>query len=71
MNGQHCGGFGLGLLVGAMIGGAIALLYAPRTGKETRAFIAEKVAVAKQAVGDTVTGVRQAVGEKVSGKECS
>lgn len=34
--------FGVGLLVGAAVGAAIAILYAPRSGKETRAAIKEK-----------------------------
>jgi gas vesicle protein len=71
MNGQHCAGFGLGLLVGAMIGGAIALLYAPRTGKDTRAMIAGKISNVAQSVGETVGTVRHAVGEKIAGEECS
>jgi hypothetical protein len=33
MNRYHACGFGAGLLAGAVIGGAIAFLYAPKTGK--------------------------------------
>ena len=29
-------GFGIGLLAGVLIGGIVASLYAPRSGKETR-----------------------------------
>ncbi|MCL1891156.1 MAG: YtxH domain-containing protein [Coriobacteriia bacterium] len=37
-------GFGLGsLIVGGAIGAALALLYAPRRGDETRAIVADKV----------------------------
>jgi len=37
-------GFGIGAFVaGGIIGAAIALLYAPRTGEETRAIVADKV----------------------------
>ena len=35
-------GFGFGLLAGAVIGGTLALLFAPRTGKETRQLIKDK-----------------------------
>ena len=43
MNKDHAIGFGIGLLTGALIGGVIALLYAPKTGKETRQFIKDKL----------------------------
>jgi gas vesicle protein len=71
MDGQHRGSFGLGLLMGVIVGGAIALLYAPRSGKDTRAMIAGKISNVAQIVGETVGSVRHAVGEKVSGEECS
>jgi gas vesicle protein len=35
-------GFGVGLLVGAVVGLAFGFLYAPRTGKEMRGMIKEK-----------------------------
>ena len=42
MNKDYACGFGIGLLAGVIIGGAIALLYAPQTGKETRQLIKDK-----------------------------
>jgi gas vesicle protein len=36
-------GFGIGLLVGAAIGVAVGILYAPHSGKVTRALVDEKV----------------------------
>ena len=42
MNKDNVVGFGIGLLAGAAIGGAIALLFAPKTGKETRQLIKDK-----------------------------
>ena len=39
MNKDNAIGFGIGLLAGVVIGGAIALLYAPKSGKETRQLI--------------------------------
>jgi gas vesicle protein len=53
VNKDHAIGFGVGLLAGAVIGGVIALLYAPKSGKETR-----------QLIKDKVTGVVDAVKEK-------
>lgn len=36
MDGPDLGGFITGAMVGALIAGVLALLYAPRSGKETR-----------------------------------
>ena len=55
MNNDHAIGFGIGLLTGAVIGGVIALLYAPKTGKETRQLIKDKVAEVTEVV-DAVKG---------------
>jgi len=55
MNKDHVIGFGVGILAGAVIGGVIALLYAPKSGKETR-----------QLIKDKVSGVVDAVKEKTS-----
>ena len=40
-------------LAGAFIGAAVAVLYAPKSGKETREYIADKVQQSKEAVNDT------------------
>lgn len=37
------GGFIRGLLTGAIVGGAIAMLFAPRKGEETREMIKDKI----------------------------
>jgi len=42
MNKDHAVGFGIGLLSGVVIGGIIALLFAPQSGKETRQMIKNK-----------------------------
>jgi gas vesicle protein len=58
MNRDHACGFGIGLLAGAVIGGVIALLYAPKTGKETRQLIkgnaTEVVDAFKEAAAETM-----------------
>ncbi len=51
---------GLGLLIGAAVGATVALLYAPKSGKETREIIRTRVA-----------GARHGFGERISGEECS
>jgi gas vesicle protein len=42
MNKDHAVGFGIGFLSGVVIGGIIALLFAPQSGKETRQMIKNK-----------------------------
>jgi gas vesicle protein len=40
-------------LAGAVLGGAVALLYAPKSGKETRDFINKKTSEGKEALAET------------------
>ena len=40
-------------LAGAVVGSAVALLYAPKSGKETREFINRKTEQGKDALSDT------------------
>jgi len=55
MNKDHAIGFGVGLLAGAVIGGVIALLFAPQSRKET-----------KQMIKDKATGVVDAIKGKAA-----
>ena len=55
MNKDHAIGFGIGLLAGAVIGGAIALLYAPMTGKETRQLVKDKATEAVDKVKEVAS----------------
>ena len=52
-------GFGVGLLVGAVIGGVVGLLYAPKSGKETRHLIKDKATEAIDAVREAGSEVRR------------
>lgn len=56
MSNESAAGFGIGLLVGAALGVAIGMLYAPHSGRETRAMLREKAGEvkdrAKRAIGD-------------------
>jgi gas vesicle protein len=45
-------GFGLGILMGVALGAAIGILYAPRTGRETRELIRERAQEAKTTIGE-------------------
>jgi gas vesicle protein len=40
-------------LAGAVLGGAVALLYAPKSGKETREFINKKTSEGKEVLAET------------------
>ena len=60
--------FGIGLLTGAIIGGAIALLYAPRSGKETREMLKSKAIETRDMaveIADHVKGFATETVEKV------
>jgi len=47
-------------LTGALIGAAVAVLYAPKSGKDTRRFLSDKVQQSKDAVTDTSTTIVEA-----------
>jgi gas vesicle protein len=66
MNSDHAIGFGVGLLAGAVIGGVIALLYAPKTGKETRQLIKDKATAVIDAAKEKTSGVIDTVKEAAS-----
>ena len=48
MTRESTGGFLTGLMAGALVGAAIALLYAPQTGTETRQLVKEKALEIKE-----------------------
>jgi gas vesicle protein len=43
MNKDNLSGFGIGVLAGALIGGTLALLFAPKSGEELRSDIKNRV----------------------------
>jgi gas vesicle protein len=47
-------------LTGAFIGAAVAILYAPKSGKETRRYLSGKVQQSKEAVADTSASIVEA-----------
>jgi gas vesicle protein len=61
MNKDSAVGFGIGLLSGVVIGGVIALLFAPQSGKETRQMIKEKTGDIIDAVKEKTSGVVHAI----------
>ena len=55
-------GFGAGLLTGAVIGGVIALLYAPQPGKKTRQQIKDKATEIIDEVDEVVDTINKETG---------
>ncbi len=47
--------FLVGFIVGALAGIAVGFLYAPKTGKETRAMLREKAAELKEKAGEVIS----------------
>ena len=66
MNKDYTIGFGIGLLTGAVIGGVIALLYAPQSGKETRQLIKDRATAVVDALKEKTSGVVDTVTEAAS-----
>jgi len=52
-----------GFILGALVGAAAALLYAPRSGEETRAELAEGVRRVRDRAGDQVRSMQDSVGD--------
>src|SRR3989304_5688712 len=58
------GTFFLGLVVGGAVGAAVALLFAPQSGEETRMMIQEKGIEIRDKVGESATAARVRAEEK-------
>ena len=52
----------LAFLVGAVAGAAVALLYAPATGRETREFLSEKAREGRDRAAEAAAKGREAIG---------
>ena len=63
---KHTGGVG-DFLLGALIGAGVALLFAPRSGRETRADIGRKARAAQDRVRGVAEGVTEQVVDKFEG----
>jgi gas vesicle protein len=66
MNRDHYIGLGIGLLAGVVIGGTIALLFAPKSGKETRQLIKDKVGEVVDSAKEKTSGVIDTVKDAAS-----
>jgi gas vesicle protein len=61
-NGAGAGSVLLAFIVGAAAGAAVALLYAPAPGRETRGFVAEKAREGRERASEAAARSREAVG---------
>ena len=58
MNKESSTKFLTGLIVGAVIGAAVALLYAPQSGSETRRIVKEKASSIKEKASKAVSKIK-------------
>lgn len=76
MSDKDAGTFAIGFLIGAITGVAIGFLYAPKSGRETRALLKEKAEdfrekaeeVAEKAM-ESASGAGKKVIDKISSKD--
>ena len=61
-NGAGAGSVMLAFLVGAVAGAAVALLYAPATGRETREFLGERAREGRERATEAAAKGREAIG---------
>ena len=66
MNEDNAIGFGIDLLTGAIIGGVVALLYAPKSGKETRQLIKDKATEVVDTLKEETSGAMDTIKEAAS-----
>jgi gas vesicle protein len=69
MNRDASTGFFSGLLMGAVIGAAIGILYAPQSGVETRRIVKEKAIDVKEKAVKAAGKIKESVGSLVKGED--
>lgn len=60
MNKDGLVGFGIGLAAGAVVGGVLALLFAPQSGKKTRELIRDKADRVTLPIRETIDKIKLA-----------
>lgn len=63
-NNNKIGGILLAFVAGAIVGAAIALLYAPQSGKETRELLAKKASELKEATAEKIEKGKEFIRKK-------
>ena len=61
MNRESTNGFFAGLILGAVIGAGVALLYAPQSGPETRRLVKEKALEVKEKAAKAASKIKESV----------
>jgi gas vesicle protein len=69
MNRESTSGFFAGLMMGAIVGAAIALLYAPQPGTETRRIVKEKALEVKEKAAKAASKIKESVSTVIKGEE--
>jgi gas vesicle protein len=69
MSRDSTSGFFTGLMMGAVIGAVVALLYAPQTGTETRRMVKEKASDIKEKTSKAVGKIKESVSSAIKGEE--
>ena len=64
--GRQIGVFASGLAVGALIGAAVALLFAPKSGAELRSQVSDSAKRYKRRAGEAYDGASDAAGEVIA-----
>lgn len=60
---EQSSSIGVGFAMGLLIGAAIGILYAPRSGRETREIIKEKAEVTKEKAEKVIEEAEKIIGE--------
>jgi gas vesicle protein len=69
MNRETSSGFLSGLILGAVVGAAVALLYAPQPGIETRRMVKEKALEVKEKAAKAASKIKESVSSVVKGED--
>jgi gas vesicle protein len=69
MNRETSTGFFSGLILGAVIGAAVALLYAPQPGTETRRMVKEKALEVKEKAAKAASKIKESVSSVIKAEE--
>jgi gas vesicle protein len=65
MNKDYLASFGIGLGIGVLLGGILGILYAPKSGTETRTIIKDK---AEKVAGDVRAKINRATIKDIKGR---
>jgi gas vesicle protein len=61
---KGCGGYMAAFAIGAAVGAAVAILYAPYSGRESREYLAHRARDLKDKAGETLHDAREIIKDK-------